>query len=71
MEKLHLVYHTFETLELMGWRKRAHEGGLSVGCRLEILRNVWRRLGNKTASVGLKWSVKCQATNSECRLILG
>ena len=51
------------------------KGGLSVGRRLEILRNVRRRLGNKTVSVGLKWSVKCRAIKSECRcratLILG
>ena len=44
---------------------RAHKGGTSVG----------RRLGNETVSVGLKWSVKCRATKSECRcratLILG
>ncbi len=55
--------------------KRAHKGGSSVGRRLEILRNVWHRLGNETVSVGLKWSVKCRATKSECRcratLILG
>ncbi len=43
------------------------KGGLSVGHRPEILRNVWRRLSNKTVSVGLKWSVKCRVTNSECR----
>ncbi len=32
---------------------KAREGGLSVGCRLEILRNIRRRLGNETFSVGL------------------
>ena len=41
--------------------------GLSVGRRLEILHYVRRRLGNETVSVGLKWSVKCRVTNSECR----
>ncbi len=43
------------------------KGGLSVGRQLEILRNVPCRLGNKTVSVGLKWSVKCRAYKSECR----
>ncbi len=47
-------------------REGPMKGGLSVGCRLEILRNVWRRLGNETVSVGQKYSVKCRAT-----LILG
>ena len=51
------------------------KGGLSVGCRLKILHNVRRRLGNETVSVGLKWSVKCRISNSECQcrptLILG
>ncbi len=51
------------------------KGGLSVGRRPEILRNVRRQLGNDTVSVELKWSVKCQGTKSECRcratLVLG
>ncbi len=51
------------------------KGGLSVRRRLKILHNVWRRLGNETVSVGLKWSVKCRVTNYECgcraTLILG
>ncbi len=51
------------------------KGGLSVRRRPEMLRNVRRQLGNETVSVGLKWSVKCRVTNSECRcratLILG
>ncbi len=51
------------------------KGGLSVGRRPKILANVRCRLGNETVSVGLKWSVKCRITNSECRcgatLILG
>ncbi len=54
---------------------RAREGGLSVGRRLEFLHNVWRRFGNETVSVRLKWSGKCRATKSGCRcratLILG
>ncbi len=48
---------------------------MSVGRRLEILRNVWRRLGNEIVSVRLKWSVKCRVTESGCQcwatLILG
>ena len=51
------------------------KGGLSVGRRPEILFNVKRRLGNETVSVGLKWSVKCRGTKSECQcratLVLG
>ncbi len=43
------------------------KGGLSVGRRLAILRNVRRQLGNETVTVGPKWSVKCRVTNSECR----
>ncbi len=41
--------------------------GLSVGLQLEILCNVRRRLRNEIVSVGLKWSVKCRATKSECQ----
>ncbi len=51
------------------------KGGLSVGCQLEILRNVQCRLKIETVSVRLKWSVKCRVTKSECRcrapIILG
>ena len=51
------------------------KGSLSVWRRLKILRNVRRRLGNDTVSVGLKCSVKCWVTNAECwcraTLILG
>ncbi len=36
------------------------KGGLSVGHRLEILRNVRRRLGNETVSVGAE--VECQVS---------
>ncbi len=45
------------------------KGGLSVGRRLEILRNVRRRLENETVSVRHKWSVECWVTNAECRCL--
>ena len=51
------------------------KGGLSGGRWPKVLRNVWRRLGNETVSVGLKWRVKCRGTKSECQcratLVLG
>ena len=52
-----------------------HEGGLSVGVDPKFCRKVWHQLRNETFSAGLKCSVKCQVTNSECQcratLILG
>ena len=46
---------------------RAHEGDLCVGCRLEIFRNVRRRLGSESVQCRAEGSVQCRASNSECR----
>ncbi len=43
------------------------KGGLSIECRLKIFGNVRCQLGNKNVNVRLKWSVECQADNSECQ----
>ncbi len=43
------------------------KGGLSVGCRLKIFHNVWRRLGKESVVCRADWSVECRASNSECR----
>ncbi len=48
---------------LIGPMKR----GLSVGCRLEIFCNVWRRLDNESVLCRTEWSVECRTSNPECR----
>ncbi len=77
---MHIYPASLESFPVKGFKHcsntaRAHKGDLSVGRRLKILRNVRRQLTDETVSVGLKWSVKCQAKKSECRcratLILG
>ncbi len=43
------------------------KGGLSVGCRLKIFRNVRCQLGKESVECQADWSVECWASNSECR----
>ena len=43
------------------------KGGQSVGCRLKIFRNVQRQRGKESVECRADCSVKCRASDSECR----